>query len=425
MSRSHRGRAWRLAPAALTLAIVGLLVDGAPAQDPPPPRGPDLRVFEDAWRMVRDSFYDRSMHGVDWEGARERHLPRARAARSQQELHEVILEMIAELKASHAAVIEEDVYRKHYDHEAKGMLAPTFGVKVAKLPEGYFVADCVAGGPAEAAGLLEGDRLLAVNGQAPEQANLRPLPWDAGLAATRYYVLATEKAGDRVRLELQRFLNDKGKGLLQLTVVSALWSELEGSRVSRQVFRRHGLKVGYMRLYHVLSEEPVDLLGEFISHELNDAQAIVLDIRGQGGLPSAVDRVLDYFDPGARGGPLWGGRPAILLVDRETRSAKEILTLFWKRRGLGKVVGQRTRGAVLGAQFRPLPDGAYLLLPILDMRTMTAGVVLEGKGVAPDIEVEAKLPYAQGVDAILEKGLDVAVDEALAERRRGLKAGWY
>jgi carboxyl-terminal processing protease len=417
MSRRH------LAAAALTLAVACLVHEGAPAQDPPPPRGPDLRVFEDAWRMVRDAFYDRGMHGVDWPAARERHLPRARAARSQEELHEVILEMMAELKVSHAAVIEEDVYRKHYDHEAKGMLAPTFGVKIAKLPDGYFVADCVAGGPAHAAGLIKGDRLLAVNGRPPEQANLRPLPWDAGLGGTRSYVLATEKAGDRARLELQRFPREKG--LFQLTLSSAMWSELEGSRVSRQVFERHGMKIGYMRLYHVLSEEPVDLLGEFITRQLGDAHAIVLDIRGQGGLPSAVDRVLDYFDPGARGGPLWGRRPAVLLIDGETRSAKEILALFWKRRGLGTVVGQHTRGAVLGAQFRPLPDGAYLLLPILDMRTMTAGTVLEGKGVPPDVTVETTLPYAQGLDAILEKGLEVAVDEAWAERRRGLKAGWY
>ncbi|MBX3472244.1 MAG: PDZ domain-containing protein [Planctomycetes bacterium] len=407
---------------ALAVGLVCALVC-APGGAQERPRGPDLRAFEDAWRMVRDAFYERGMHGVDWNAARERHLPRARAARSQQEVHEVILEMLAELKVSHAAIIEEDVYRKHYDHEAKGMLAPTFGVKLARLQDGYYVADCVAGGPADAAGLLRGDRLLALNGQPPEQANLRPLPWDAGLGGPRGYVLPTEKAGERARLELQRF--QRPKGMFQLTLTSAMWSELEGSRVSRRVLERHGLKVGYMRLYHVLSEEPVDLLAEFISRDLADAHGLVLDVRGQGGLPSAVDRLLDFFDPGARGGPLWGRRPVVLLVDSETRSAKEVLAFSWRRRGLGKVVGQRTRGAVLGAQFRPLPDGAHLLLPMLDMRTMTGGVVLEGKGVPPDVEVQASLPYAQGHDPILERGLEVVLDEAMIERRRGAPAGWY
>lgn len=403
------------------LLLVAPLVTRAPGQDRPAASDPP--AFEEAWRMVRDAFYDRRYHGVDWNAARERHRARARAARSQEELHEVILEMLAELKASHTAVIEADVYRKHYDHEAKGMLAPTFGVKIARLPEGWFVADCLAGSPAAAAGLLKGDCLLAVNGQPPERANLRPLPWDAGLGGTRYYILPTEKAGDRLRLELQRF--PRPNGLFQVTVASAMWSELEASRASRRTIVRHGLKIGYMRLYHVLSEEPVDMLGEFISRDLNDAHAIVLDIRGQGGLPSAVDRVLDYFAPGARGGPLWGNRPAVLLTDRETRSAKEILAFEWRRRGCGPIVGQRTRGAVLGAQFRPLSDGAYLLLPVLDMRTMTGGVVLEGTGVAPDVEVEPELPYAEGVDAIFERGLELALDMALAERRKGKPAGWY
>lgn len=418
--RNRRG-APRWAPALALVTAAGLLSAPAPAQDS---KGVEAqRVFEDAWRMVRDSFYDRGMHGVNWDAARERHLPRARAARSREELHEVILEMVAELKVSHAAVLEEDVYRKHYDHEAKGMLAPTFGVKLVKLPDGYFVADCVAGGPADAAGLLRGDKLLAVNGGAPETANLRPLPWDAGLGGLRAYLLPTEAAGERVRLELERF--PRPKGLFQVSLTSALWNELEGARVSRRTYERCGVKIGYMRLYHLLSEEPVDLLAQFISRDLADAQAIVLDIRGSGGLPIAVERVLEYFDPGARGGPLWGRRPAVLLTDRETRSAKEILAFFWKRRGVGKVVGQRTRGAVLGAQFRQLPDGAYMLVPVMDMRTMTGGVVLEGKGVAPDVEVEPTLPYARGVDPIIDKGLEVATDEAMAERRRGQRAGWY
>jgi carboxyl-terminal processing protease len=191
------------------------------------------------------------------------------------------------------------------------------------------------------------------------------------------------------------------------------------------VIERSGVKVGYMRLYHLLSEEPVDMLAEFMSKDLKDAQAFVLDIRGQGGLPNAVDRTVDLFDPNVKGGPLWGGRPAVLLVDDETRSAKEIMAFFWKRRGVGKVVGMNTRGAVLGAQFRQLNDGAWLLLPILDMRTMTGGVVLEGKGVPPDIAVEPRLMWAEGRDPIFERGLEEAVDEALAAQRAGKTNGWY
>lgn len=389
-------------------------------------RPPDPKVFEEAWKLFKDNFYDRSMHGVDWEAARLRHQPKARAARSQEEVHEAIVGLLAELRSSHASVIEPDVYIKHYDHEAKSRLAPTFGVRVARLEEGWFVHEAIAGGPAAAAGVLRGDRLVTVNGRPPEEAGLRPLPWDSGLAAlrpiSRFYVLPTQKAGDRLRLELERF--KRPKGMFQLTLESMDWNELEACRVSRRVVERHGLKVGYIRLYHLLSEEPVDMLMELIRQN-GDADGIVIDLRGQGGLPSAVDRILEAFDPHTRGGPVWG-RPAVALIDADTRSAKEVLAFFWRKQGIGTLVGQTTSGAVLGARFVQLGEhGAQLLIPILDMRTSTGGVNIEGKGVAPDVVVEPKLPWAQGADPILEKGLDVAFDQAMARRRKGQPAGWY
>lgn len=406
----------------LLIALVPALI--ARAQETARP--PDPRVFEEAWKLFKDHFYDRSMHGVDWEAARLRHQPKARAARTQEEVHEAIVDLLAELKSSHASVIEPDVYVKHYDHEAKSRLAPTFGVRVARLEEGWFVHEAIAGSPAAAAGVLRGDRLVTINGRPPEEAGLRPLPWDSGLAAirpiSRFYVLPTQKAGDRLRLELERF--KRPKGLFQLTLESMDWNEIEGCRVSRRVVERDGLKVLYIRFYHLLSEEPVDMLMEQMRQH-PDADAVVVDLRGQGGLPSAVDRLLDAFDPQTRGGPVWG-RPAVALIDGDTRSAKEVLAFFWRKQGIGTLVGQTTSGAVLGARFQPLGEqGAQLLIPILDMRTSTGGVNIEGKGVAPDIVVEAKLPYAQGVDPIFDKGLEVAFDQAMARRRKGQPAGWY
>ncbi len=411
------GLALALAAAAPVLVALGA-AGPALAQER---RGPDPRAFDEAWRLLRESFYERGFHGVDWQAARDRHRPRAVGAKSQEEVHEAILAMFAELKASHAAVVEEDVYRNHYDNEAKSLLAPTFGVKLTRVDDGYWVSDCVQGGPAAAAGLLRGDRVLTVNGQPPEDAGLRPLPWDAGLGGPRSYVLPTSAAGQTARLELQRF--PRPKGLFQASLTSADWSELEGSRVSQRVVEVLGRRVGTTRLYHMLSEEPVDGLAHFLAR-LDDAHAFVLDVRGQGGLPSAVERTLDLFDPNAPGGPLWG-RPAVLVVDGETRSAKEVLAYEWRRRRIGPVVGARTRGAVLGARFERLSDGAQVLLPALDMRTLTGGEVIEGVGVPPDVEVQATLPWAEGRDPCFERGLEVAASLALEVARRGRKQGWY
>jgi carboxyl-terminal processing protease len=406
---------------ALALAALASSASDARAQGPPQGLAPDPAVYEEAWALLRDNFYDRNMHGVDWNAARLRHLPKAKAARTQEEVHEAILDLVAELKASHAQIVEEDIYKKHYDHEAKSLLAPTYGVRIARLQDGWFVAETIHGAPASAAGLLRGDEVLEVGGRPVAEAGLRPLGWDPGIGATRYYVLPTSRAGERLSLKLRRFARPKGQ--FDITLTSAEWNEVEGCRLSRRVVERCGLRIGYIRLYHLLSEEPVELLLDLVRSEQLDG--LVVDLRGTGGLPSAIERVLDAFDPNAKGGPVWSGKPMIGLIDADTRSAKEILAFYWRRRGLGTLVGTKTAGAVIGAQFKPLSDGAQLLMPGLDMRTSTGGVNIEGHGVKPDVEVETSLPYAEGFDPIIARGLEVAVDQAMAVRRRGLRSGWY
>jgi carboxyl-terminal processing protease len=67
------------------------------------------------------------------------------------------------------------------------------------------------------------------------------------------------------------------------------------------------------------------------------------------------------------------------------------------------VVGSRTAGALLAGRGFLLSDGSLLVLAVSDVRV--EGVRLEGRGVAPDIEVPFRLPYAAGRDPQLEAAL--------------------
>ena len=113
------------------------------------------------------------------------------------------------------------------------------------------------------------------------------------------------------------------------------------------------------------------------------------------------------------------------LIDRNTRSAKEILAFEWRQRRIGPLVGTNSAGAVLGARFQRLGDGSYLLFPFMDMRAMTGGQVLEGDGVAPDVAVVDHLPYQAGADPVVEGGFEAARDEVFRNQRAGRRHGWY
>jgi carboxyl-terminal processing protease len=386
---------------------------------------PNLEAFEQAWRLIRDQFYDRGFHGVDWEACRARYLPKARAATTRRELHEVTLAMLGELKTSHTAIIEPDVYRDHVDNETKGTVAPTFGFEVTRLEAGYFVNEVAAGAPAEVGGVVRGDRLLSIDGAAPDDGNLRPTPWDVGLGGPRAYYPTPSR---RARFELERRPKASREGwnryAVELTPIP--WNLIEATRSSsRTVTLGPGVSIGYVRLYHLLSEDSIDIIAEALARgPLSSAEGLVVDARGKGGLTSAVDRLCELFDPKARSGAVWC-RPAVCVVDADTRSAKEILAWRWRDRKIGPLVGTKTRGAVIGARFLPLPDGAYVVLANFDMRCLTGGVSLEGKGIVPDVVVSDELPYAAGKDPCLEAGFRECLDLVLARHRAGKTHGWY
>ena len=76
-----------------------------------------------------------------------------------------------------------------------------------------------------------------------------------------------------------------------------------------------------------------------------------------------------------------------------------MLTYGFKKNGFGEVVGERTAGALLAGRAFLLSDGSLLILAVNDVAV--DGERLEGKGVAPTIEVPFDLRYAALFEAIL------------------------
>ncbi len=416
----------------VAVAACVVTLAGARAQDDGsrPPRSaddekPDFEAFEQAWRTVRDQFYDRTLHGVDWDGVHARFVPKARAARTRRELHEITIAMLGELKSSHTALVEPDVYRDHVETEMKGSLAPTIGIELERLERGYFVSEVIAGGPAAAAGVLRGDRLVHLDGATPEDAGLRPDAWDVGLGEHRGYFPPATTGPVLLELERRPDATKPGYNVYLVRLAPRPWNLIEAVRASARVTEAGpGLKLGYVRLYHLLSADVVDILASLLSEgSLSGTDGLVVDLRGRGGLPSTVEGTIALFDRQAKHGPVYG-RPVVAVADSETRSAKEVLAWRWRHRRIGPLVGEHTRGAVLGSRFVPLPDGAFLLLASTDMRVLTGGIVLEGRGVEPDVAVVDSLAYAQGRDPLVEKAMDVLLDRLLLERRTG-RHGWY
>lgn len=383
-----------------------------------PAEAAQLNVFDEVWQTVRDRFYDRALHGLDWEQVRERYRPLIVAARDGHDRARLINRMLGELGASHTEYFTPDEQAYYellgiFSHALRTRLQQIFvdgevayvgiGAYTRRRRGKTFVTGILAGLPAEQAGLRIGDQIVDADG-APYQ----PIGSFLG------------KAGQGVTLRVRR----RPDGLIEpLTVIPQVIRPneafLEAMAHSARVIDKDGIRVGYIHIWSYAGFSYQNLLiQELQSGALKDAQALVLDLRdGWGGAR------LDYLEPFTGRIPTMSvidrngkeelenvrwGRPVAMLVNGGTRSGKEILADAFKRYRLGPVVGSHTAKAVLAARAFLMSDDSLLLLAVDDV--VIDGRRLEGVGVEPTVAVPRRIEYANGSDPQLDKAVSILAE---------------
>ena len=374
-------------------------------------------VLGEVWSTVREHFYDPGMNGVDWPGA----LARARAAEKAGRAAAVDA-MLGELGVSHTGRFTRDDVTYHVlldlfweglepEERARvgtegapllagiGILTET--ADVGGTP-GVFVRGVLEGGPAAAAGVSTGDRLLDVEGE----------PFEP-VASFR------ERVGRATRLRVQR--SPDPASVLELEVVpEALRPKawfLRALRAGARIVEREGRRLGYAHLWSYAGEELHAALGELLlGGPLAEADGLVLDLRG--GYGGANPEYLNLFrrdlpalsfrgrDGDERVIESSWTKPVVLLVDEGTTSGKEIFAHGFHGLGRGPIVGARTAGAVLGGRVFVLGDGSVLYLAVQDVRV--DGQRLEGRGIEPNVVVPWERPWSAGRDPQLAAALAAA-----------------
>jgi len=382
-------------------------------------------TFDEVWETVRDRFYDRDLRGLDWPAVRRRYQPMADAADTREQLAVVINAMLAELGTSHTQFYtpEDTAYYQLADifidslrRRGLDRIFPSSEVSYSGI--GAFtnevdqrrtvVTGVVEDTPAHQAGLLTGDEILAA-----DDLPFRPVASFRG------------KIGVPVTLSVRR---DPGGPSMTISVTPAAIHPnamfLRGLQASARVITAaNGVRVGYVHVWSYAGGVYQRALeDQIVDGPLRDADALVWDLRdGWGG---ARPQYLDLFNPNAptmqmtdRSGHIsiqdvkWR-KPVVMLVNRGTRSGKEVLAFGFKQYHLGEIIGTQTAGAVLAASAFLMDNGDLLLLAVADVTV--DGQRLEGVGVRPTIEVPFDPVYAAGGDP----QLDYAV-QLLSERIKG------
>lgn len=372
----------------------------------------DGRVFDEAWRLIRDNFYKRDL-AMDWDRIKQTLRPDYDRAKSPEERAAVINRMLEMLGASHTRLYTraEPAYYQLMDIFANGLrrdlprlfpggkvVYPGIGIFTREVDGKVFVSGRMEGLPGARAGLLVGDEIVSADGQP--------------FAAVESF---RGKVGKPVELKIRRSREAAPVVVpVKPELIQPNEAFLTAQRQSARLIEADGKRIGYIKIWSYAGRQYQDALAEELaSGKLKDADAVIWDLRdGWGG---AQPSYLDIFNPR---GPVMTLRdrdgeedvvnfrwrkPVTLLINAGTRSGKEVLTFGFKKYGYGEVIGERTAGALLAARGFVLSDDSLMIIAVDDVAV--DGERLEGRGVEPTIRVPFDLPYAGGRDPQLDRAV--------------------
>jgi len=378
-----------------------------------------MQIFNEAWRVERDWFYDKNMHGLNWKKTGDMYRKFVKYCGSRGDVNYLIGEMIAELDAGHTYIYGGDL--------AKGPQVSIgfLGADFTTAPNGYPKITHIVPSqrryhpivsPLDQPGcpIREGDYILAVDGAPIEKGG-------------NIYKYLQKKAGKTVELTYNsRPTMKDAKTWLVKTLRSERdlryheWAHNNWNYVDK--ISNH--RIGYVHLPDMMQGGLIEFAKGFYPQYFKDG--MIIDVRYNGGgftskqIHDRLERTINTMMQPREGKPTpvpertFGGY-LVLIINRDTNSDAEIFSDAWKERKLGPVIGQRTWGGAVGIEpHESLIDGATVTPPQFGEYNRQGHWIIEGHGVDPDIVV-INMPK----DVLA--GKDAQLDRAIAEMKKLIK----
>jgi tricorn protease len=374
------------------------------------------QIFNEAWRINRDYFYDPNMHGADWEAMGEKYSDFLDDLTTRADLNRVLQWMSSELAVGHHRNGGGDTLIDA-DFVPGGLLGADY-----EVANGRYRFKKVYGGlnwnpemrsPLTEPGVdvVDGEYLLAVEGHAlypPENV----------------YSRFENAAGKIVEITVGPSADGVGARTVQVVPVASEYNLRNRDWVEgnlRKVTEATNGRVAYVYVPNTAGLGHVYFKRYFFPQA--DRDAIIIDERYNGG-----GQVADYYIDLLRRPYIshWATRygddfktpthsiqgPKVMIIDETAGSGGDLLPWMFRKMELGPLVGKATWGGLVGTLgFPVLMDGGSITAPNLAIWTED-GFIVENVGVPPDIEVEQwPADVIAGRDPQLERAIEVVLAE--------------
>jgi tricorn protease len=383
------------------------------------PRQEWKQMYHEVWRIERDFFYDPNYHGLNLEAAEKKYEPYLESISSRNELNYLFQEMLGELTIGHLGAGGGD--SPDVKHVPTGLLGADY-----KIENGRYRFARVFNGenwnpqlkaPLTQPGVnvVAGEYLLAVNGQ-----ELR--------SSDNVYSLFENTSGKSVVLKVGP--DPSGAGSREVTVVpvadearlrNLAW--IEDNR--RKVDQMTNGRVAYIYMPDTATGGYINFNRYFFAQV--GKEAAIVDERFNAGGALATD-IIEYLkrplmslvatrdgaDESQPQGAIFG--PKVMIINEFAGSGGDAMPWYFHRAGVGKLIGKRTWGGLVGRAVSPeLMDGGFATAPSSGVWNPNGEWEVENHGITPDIEVDMDPELVRtGHDPQLEKAVQVVMEELAA-----------
>jgi tricorn protease len=333
------------------------------------PRKEWNQIYTDAWRIFRDYFYVENLHNVDWKGLKNQYAQLLPSVGHRADLDYILGEIIGEANTGHSYVNYGDF--EQVKRRETGLLGAK--LKADKRANRYLISKIFQGenwtpnrvSPLTVQGIhvKEGDYIISINGH------------DVTLANNPYLFLENT-VGKIVELTVNNKPKRKGAKTYKIKPIS---SELELMYLDWVESRRAMVeklsdgRIGYIHVPNTAFEGNRELFRGMYAY--NHKEALIIDDRNNGGgfIPWMMAELLDrkpmstwhqkHLQPGQYPNFSHNG-PKAMLINHYSSSGGDAFPSFFRKLGLGKLIGTRTWGGLVGiSQNAGLVDGGYIAVP--------------------------------------------------------------
>ncbi|MGO2075042.1 MAG: S41 family peptidase, partial [Pseudoalteromonas sp.] len=378
------------------------------------------QIYREGWRTLRDWFYDENHHGQDWDAILARYQPMADAVVHRADLDYVLSEIAGEINSGHIYVNSGDM------PTAKRLKHGLLGVEISAHKSGFVKIETIFKGenwhenfrsPLNETGVNAsvGDYIIEVNGRSVKDVvNFYELLENTQDKPVELLLSKSPSLKKSWKVTVKPIASEAGLRYLQ-------WTQSRADYVDKLSDGR----IGYVHLPNTHYEGNRSLFKNFLPQTTKEAMIIDDRYNGGGFIPEHMitwlaRKPLNYWkrrgvEPTKTPQFAHDG-PKAMLINGYSSSGGDALPYYFRQAGLGKLIGTRTWGGLIGISGNPsLVDGGSVIAATFRILDNDGNWIIENEGVSPDIKVIDR-------PELIQAGKDPSIERAVEELLKELKA---